>query len=146
METWNSDSKFLHVHVTPMSELWGFVYIKSHVTLQAKADTQKVSYICLLHSFVLDLLHLLTYEILYFLHSYVIRSVPQELYIFHGRLKLSWFFKPGMFSVKIKTTSINEQFENWHNNMLTRILSIIWFNGGLNYLIWNTITYCIITK
>ena len=38
---------------------------------------------------------------------------------------------PGMSSVKIMTTLINEQFENWHNNMLTRILSIIRFNGGL---------------
>ena len=91
------------INVT-MSELWGLVYIESHVTLQVKAEAQKVNYICLLHSFVLVLLQ---YEILYFLHSYVIKSIPQELYIFHGRLKLSWFFKPGMFSVKIKTTSVN---------------------------------------
>ena len=48
------------------AKLWGFVYTESHVTLQAKADSQKVNYICLLHSFVLDLLQ---YEILYFLHS-----------------------------------------------------------------------------
>jgi len=93
-----------YMWVKPMSELWGLVYIESHVTLQVKAEAQKVNYICLLHSFVLVLLQ---YEILYFLHSYVIRSVPQELYIFHGRLKLSWFFKPGMFSVKVKTTSVN---------------------------------------
>ena len=50
------------------TKLWGFVYTESHVTLQAKADSQKVNYICLLHSFVLDLLQ---YEILYFLHSLI---------------------------------------------------------------------------
>ena len=67
METWNSDSKFVHMGETN-AKLWGFVYTESHVTLQAKADSQKVNYICLLHSFVLDLLR---YEILYFLHSLI---------------------------------------------------------------------------
>ena len=62
-----------YMWVKPMSELWGLVYIESHVTLQVKAEAQKVNYICLLHSFVLVLLQ---HEILYFLHSYVIRSVP----------------------------------------------------------------------
>ena len=32
-----------YMWVKPMSELWGFVYIGSHVTLHAKADAQKVN-------------------------------------------------------------------------------------------------------
>ena len=31
--------------VKPMSKLWEFVYIKSHVTLHAKADAQKVNWL-----------------------------------------------------------------------------------------------------
>ena len=33
----------LYMWVKPMSKLWEFVYIESHVTLHAKADAQKVN-------------------------------------------------------------------------------------------------------
>ena len=32
-----------YMWVKPMSKLWEFVYIESHVTLHAKADAQKVN-------------------------------------------------------------------------------------------------------
>ena len=50
------------------AKLWGFVYTESQVTLQAKADSQKVNYIRLSNSCAPDLLQ---YEILYFLHSLI---------------------------------------------------------------------------
>ena len=98
------------INVT-MSELWGLVYIESHVTLQVKAEAQKVNYICLLHSFVLVLLQ---YKILYFLHSYVIKSIPQELYIFHGRLKLSWFLNQACFQSRSRPLLLIEFLKKHH--------------------------------